>query len=404
MAQVQLLQLEKSFSQTKNRAKKGQNDPATTPAVDDVSLEIADGELLVLVGPSGCGKSTTLRLIAGLEDLDSGEIKIGDRRVDQLAPKDRNIAMVFQNYALYPHMTVYDNLAFGLRLRSGGGIASRMFRRMFSPEKAKELDAQRLKIPSKIEAVAKKLGIFELLRRMPRELSGGERQRVALGRAIVREPAAFLFDEPLSNLDAKLRVEMRREIKRLHQELAATMIYVTHDQVEAMTLGDRIAIMNHGKIVQCDTPQRIYAAPQHRFVAGFIGSPPMNLIRGKIQPCPTNGSQKEFEAGGFRVALAGNLPNEEVELGVRPEVVLVNPKQSESPDTLELGEGKVELVESLGDSHITQFQLGNVQLLARTSDCQVHAGDTCRLSCPEDAIHFFDGKTGKRIDLGLSSV
>jgi len=215
-------------------------------AVDSLDLEIHDREFLVLVGPSGCGKTTTLRMIAGLEAPSSGKIAIGDRIVNDVAPKDRDIAMVFQNYALYPHMSVYKNMSFGLELRFGGGLLARLLRRLFKPTKAAQLESRRKTIKDRVRQAAELLGIEHLLGRMPRQLSGGERQRVALGRAIVREPAAFLFDEPLSNLDAKLRVEMRRELKRLHRELNATIVHVTHDQVEALTLGQRVVVMSDG--------------------------------------------------------------------------------------------------------------------------------------------------------------
>ena len=238
-------------------------------AVDDVSLTVADKEFLVLVGPSGCGKSTTLRLVAGLETLTEGEIRIGGRVVNDVSPKDRDIAMVFQNYALYPHMSVYKNMAFGLQLRFGGGIVNRGLMRLFRPQRAAELSALRQGIDERVRQAAKRLEIEHLLNRKPHELSGGERQRVALGRAIVREPAAFLFDEPLSNLDAKLRQQMRVELKRLHHELNATMIYVTHDQIEAMTLGDRVAVMKDGKIQQVAPPMEIYREPANLFVARF---------------------------------------------------------------------------------------------------------------------------------------
>src|SRR6267143_2033056 len=226
------------------------------PAVEDVSLEVADREFVVLVGPSGCGKSTTLRMIAGLEEISRGDIFIGDRRVNDLAPKDRDIGMVFQNYALYPHMTAYDNIAFGLKLRRYA----------------------KSEIKKRVRDAANVLGIEELLDRKPKALSGGQRQRVALGRAIVRQPKVFLFDKPLSNLDANLRVQMRTEISRLHNQLETTMIYVTHDQIEAMSMGDRIVVMNTGIIQQVDTPLSIYNEPANRFVAGFIGSPTMNFF------------------------------------------------------------------------------------------------------------------------------
>lgn len=229
-------------------------------AVHGVDLDVANGEFVVLVGPSGCGKSTTLRMIAGLESITAGQLYIGDRLVNDVPPKNRDIAMVFQSYALYPHMTVRDNLAFALKLRG-------------TPKN---------EIENRVQQAAGILGISEFLSRTPRQLSGGQRQRVALGRAIVRQPQVFLFDEPLSNLDAQLRVQMRREIAHLHQELSATMIYVTHDQVEAMTLGDRIVVMNKGHVQQIDTPMNLYDHPRNRFVAGFIGSPAMNFVDGRI--------------------------------------------------------------------------------------------------------------------------
>ena len=270
MAQVVLENVSKRF-------------PDGTLAVDDISLRVDDREFLVLVGPSGCGKSTTLRLIAGLEAGGSGDIRIGDRVVNEVAPKNRDIAMVFQNYALYPHMTVYRNLSFGLMLRYGGGVFARVLRRVIQPRRAAELAQLRSGIDSQVRQAAGRLGIEHLLDRRPYQLSGGERQRVALGRAIVRDPAAFLFDEPLSNLDAKLRQQMRVELKRLHSELNATMIYVTHDQVEAMTLGDRVAVMNCGKIMQVGRPMEIYHQPANLFVARFIGAVPINLWRATVR-------------------------------------------------------------------------------------------------------------------------
>ena len=251
-------------------------------AVRDLDLEVRDREFLVLVGPSGCGKTTTLRMIAGLESLSSGRIFIGDKDISRVAPKDRDIAMVFQSYALYPHMTVYKNMAFGLELRYGGSWLTRVWRRLFQPERAKELAVKRRQVPERVRAAAQTLGIEHLLKRKPHQLSGGERQRVALGRSIVREPAAVLFDEPLSNLDARLRTEMRVELKRLHRQLGATMIYVTHDQVEALTLGDRIAVMQQGELLQVGTPMEVYDQPHDTFVAQFLGSPGMNLWPGRL--------------------------------------------------------------------------------------------------------------------------
>src|SRR5204863_5661112 len=247
MAQVVIRSLNKKFDEVH--------------AVKDVNLDIRDKEFMVFVGPSGCGKTTTLRMVAGLESITSGRIMIDDKVINELPPMDRDIAMVFQNYALYPHMSVYDNMAFGLKMRK----------------------FDRADIAKRVQEAAEILGIQELLRRKPRQLSGGQRQRVALGRASVRQPQVFLFDEPLSNLDAQMRVSMRREIARLHQELKVTMIYVTHDQVEAMTLGDRIVVMNKGQVMQIDTPINLYERPKNRFVAGFIGNPAMNFADGTIE-------------------------------------------------------------------------------------------------------------------------
>jgi multiple sugar transport system ATP-binding protein len=263
------------------------------PVVDDVSLHVADGEFMVLVGPSGCGKSTLLRLIAGLEEATAGRILIGGRDVTDAAPRDRDIAMVFQSYALYPHMTVRQNLGYGLKVRRTGKAETRR----------------------RVEEVARVLRLDELLDRRPAQLSGGQRQRVAMGRAVVRDPAAFLMDEPLSNLDAKLRVSMRAELVSLHARLGATTVYVTHDQVEAMTLGQRVAVMRAGRIQQADTPQALYRAPRNLFVAAFIGSPAMNLVAARL-----DGDRVEF--GGYRIPLGAHrpaLPDGPVILGIRPE-------------------------------------------------------------------------------------
>ena len=278
-----------------------------SPAVEDFSLEIKDGEFLVLVGPSGCGKSTTLRMIAGLETPTSGKISIGNNDVTNLAPKDRDIAMVFQNYALYPHMSVRQNMSFALKLRK----------------------YPRFEIKRRVKAASEALGLEPYLNRLPKALSGGQRQRVALARAIVREPAVFLFDEPLSNLDAKMRVEMRAEIIRLHQQLGATMIYVTHDQTEAMTMGDRIVVMNAGKIQQVAAPLEIYRHPANTFVASFIGTPPMNL----------------FAPGTI-------LPDKTV--GIRPENITLERAPAISKDSLH---GKVDFIEPLGPETLVHFTM-----------------------------------------------
>src|SRR2546427_220939 len=287
MAQVMMKDLNKKYDEVH--------------AVKDVNLHIRDKEFIVVVGPSGCGKSTTLRMVAGLEEITAGEITIGDRVVNDLPPKDRDIAMVFQNYALYPHMTVYDNMAFGLKMRK----------------------FPKVEIQKRVQDAAEILGIQELLKRKPRQLSGGQRQRVAVGRAIVRHPQVFLFDEPLSNLDAKLRVQMRVELKRLHERLETTAIYVTHDQVEAMTLGDRVVVMKDGWIQQVGEPLDLYTKPTNRFVAGFIGSPAMNFVDVAVQ-----GSDNSLTAQGTGIRLAippvnasrlGPHKGQRVTLGIRPE-------------------------------------------------------------------------------------
>ena len=256
-------------------------------AVNNLTLKVEDHEFLVLVGPSGCGKSTTLRLIAGLEQSTEGEVWIGSTRVDDVSPSDRDIAMVFQNFALYPNMSVYENMSFGLKLRYGSGVFSggvkRVLNRIFDPAKASDLRTRRAGIDKQVRQTAKRLGIEHLLNRKPHQLSGGERQRVALGRAIVREPAAFLLDEPLSNLDAKLRQQMRSELKRIHRDLNVTTIYVTHDQVEAMTLGDRVAVMKDGEILQVGSPLEVYQQPANLFVAQFFGAQPINLCSGTVK-------------------------------------------------------------------------------------------------------------------------
>lgn len=324
-------------------------------AVRDVSVDIADGEFVVLVGPSGCGKSTTLRMIAGLEEISSGEISIGDRVVNRVEPGDRDIAMVFQNYALYPHMTVRQNMAFGLKMRKTP-----------KPE-----------IKQRVDEAAKMLAIEPLLDRRPRELSGGQRQRVALGRAIVRKPAAFLFDEPLSNLDAKLRGEMRTEISALHKRLGATMIYVTHDQVEAMTLGDRLVLMKDGVVQQEGTPLEVYNQPANRFAATFIGSPAMNLLEGEIK-------EGEFHVAGAGGAFtAEGFPEGEASLGVRPEHLLVS-------DNATKASAQIRNIEHLGHECLVHLQLGNQPCTARiASHAAASLGESVSLSIRAGAAHFF---------------
>jgi multiple sugar transport system ATP-binding protein len=343
-------------------------------AVHDLDLDIADGEFVVLVGPSGCGKSTTLRMIAGLESISGGELQIGGRVVNQVPAKERDIAMVFQNYALYPHMTAYDNMAFALTLR--------------------KLPAA--EVQHRVREAAQVLGIEPLLVKRPRQMSGGERQRVALGRALVRKPQVFLFDEPLSNLDAKLRVQMRREIARLHRQLGTTMVYVTHDQVEAMTLGDRIVVMNRGQVQQVDTPAALYQRPRNTFVASFIGTPPMNLIEGEIGA----GESPRFRASEGQFELTLEQPaaravsggaSRRVVLGVRPEDLAMA-----APGQLNQGGGvpaRVELVELLGGEALLHLDSGGVDLTARVPAPLLVSGSDLTLILPQDRIHLFDGET-----------
>src|SRR5947209_4329125 len=310
-------------------------------AVNDVNLQIRDKEFLVLVGPSGCGKTTTLRMVAGLESITGGEVSIGDKVVNELAPMDRDIAMVFQNYALYPHMSVYDNMAFGLKMRK----------------------FDRADIAKRVREAADILGIQELLQRKPRQLSGGQRQRVALGRAIVRHPQVFLFDEPLSNLDAKLRVQMRVELKKLHDRLGTTAIYVTHDQVEAMTLGDRVVVMRDGRVQQVGDPLELYNEPANRFVAGFLGSPAMNFATVKVNQ--DNGAIWAANAGMQIKAppeyadRLGRYVGQEVTLGIRPEDMRV--ARDSDPPELNI-QAVVEVVELLGSEMLVDVAVGSVAM------------------------------------------
>ena len=343
------------------------------PAVSDVSLRVEDGELLVLVGPSGCGKSTLLRMIAGLEPVTSGEIRIGDRVVNDVAPRDRDIAMVFQSYALYPHMNVFDNLAFGLRRRKTPGA-----------------DVER-----RVREVAELLGLVPHLARKPRELSGGERQRVALGRALARRPQVFLFDEPLSNLDAQLRGQMRVEIKRLHQQVRATMIYVTHDQVEAMTLGDRIAVLRSGVLQQVADPFRLYRQPANQFVAGFIGSPPINLFTATVRA----DGPPALEAGGAAIpvppAAASQLVarrGKTVRVGIRAEDLTL--ARGEPGGALE---AKVELSEPLGGEALVHWSTPAGRLVSRVAGQAPGAGESAVLHFAQSRIHLFDPETERAI-------
>jgi multiple sugar transport system ATP-binding protein len=349
--------------------------PDGTRAVDDLSLRVEDGELTVLVGPSGSGKSTALRLVAGLEEVTGGTIRIDERDVTDIAPKDRDIAMVFQSYALYPHMTVADNLAFGLRLRD------------VSPHERRE----------RVRAVAERLGIDTLLARRPRELSGGQRQRVALGRAIVRDPAAFLMDEPLSNLDAKLRVEMRSYLSQLQQELGATTLYVTHDQTEAMTMGDRVAVMRDGRLEQFDTPQALYEHPANVFVATFMGSPAMNLLRVDVH------DGRWAQLGAQRLRLPGPaLDRPRATLGIRPESFSLANGEAPEGEVIEL---PVRLVEALGSDllvHLESDQAATGSVLDMVTArlpprAPVQAGGHVRLRVDVDALRLFDAETGRAL-------
>lgn len=346
-------------------------------AVDRFSLTVADGEFLVLVGPSGCGKSTTLRMVAGLEEISEGTIGIGGRCVNTVPPKDRDIAMVFQNYALYPHMTVFDNMAFALKLR---GLSKR-------------------EIEERVGECADILGLGGLLKRLPKQLSGGQRQRVAVGRAIVRKPKVFLFDEPLSNLDAKMRVEMRSEISRLHRRLNATMIYVTHDQVEAMTMGDRIVVMDRGKIQQADKPLDVYRRPSNLFVAGFIGTPPMNFLRGRFERCVDGGAWHFSHAGGVLVlpdpqALSFGVQSGcDVVMGIRPEALSAAASPSCAPFIL----GTVDVAEPMGSETVLHLvTTDGTRITARVSaDCPCRPGETVSLTVQMDRVLFFDARTGR---------
>jgi multiple sugar transport system ATP-binding protein len=362
MARVQLDHVRKTY-------------PGPVEALSDVSLDIEDGQYAVLVGPSGCGKTTALRLIAGLEEATKGNVRIGDRVVNDVAPKDRDVAMVFQNYALYPHMSVRANLGFALKLRR----------------------VPKREIEKRVQDVATMLGIEKLLARRPRQLSGGQRQRVALGRAIIREPKAFLFDEPLSNLDAKLRVTTRAELKRLHMRLGTTTVHVTHDQEEAMTLGERIAVMADGKVQQVGPPMEVFTNPANQFVATFIGTPPMNMIEGKLE---RSGDQIFFkEAGsGWRVALPSNLSR----LGTEPPNVSIGIRaQSMTPTS---GDGDlrvdVDVVEPLGDqTDVVARTPGGKRVVIRCSSrLRPEAGSTVGLSIDWSQVHVFGaGEYGERL-------
>ncbi len=350
-------------------------------AVSDFNLEIEDKEFIILVGPSGCGKSTTLRMIAGLEDITEGELYIGDRLVNEVAPKDRDIAMVFQSYALYPHMTVFDNMAFGLKLRK-------------TPKD---------EIKKRVEEAARILDISHLLDRKPKALSGGQRQRVALGRAIVREPQVFLLDEPLSNLDAKLRTQMRTELSKLHHKLGTTFIYVTHDQTEAMTMGTRIVVMKDGVIQQVDTPQNLYSSPCNVFVAGFIGSPQMNFIDSKLVAVGSGyGLEFAYDDKQYTIPLAADKVNDAVKAAVGQEVLLgIRPEDlHDEPDFIAKSVKEavididVEVTELMGAETFLYMAMGELQVIARVDPhSTAKAGDTIKLAFDLEKVHVFNKET-----------
>jgi multiple sugar transport system ATP-binding protein len=360
-------------------------------ALDSLDLSVADGEFMVLVGPSGCGKTTALRMVAGLEEITSGTLRIGDRVMNGVSAKDRDLAMVFQNYALYPHMTVAQNIAFALKLRR----------------------LPKVEISAKVAAAAKILGLTTQLSLRPAQLSGGQRQRVAMGRAIVREPAAFLMDEPLSNLDAKLRVQMRAEVSRIQRRLGVATVYVTHDQTEAMTMGDRVAVLNSGVLQQCDSPQRVYDHPENLFVAAFIGSPAMNLYSGHLSSdgrAVRLGSQQlalDGEVGAVRPGLERHS-GREVVIGIRPEHL----SEATDADTAVL-HGDVELVEALGSEMLVHFHLDAPRVHAEPAEIDEEAGDAAEAgdlgqAARSEAVARLDPQTpakpGERITFGVDTT
>ncbi len=348
-------------------------------AVDDISFHVEDKEFLVLVGPSGCGKTTALRLLAGLEEITGGEILIGDRMVNDVAPKDRDIAMVFQSYALYPHLSVYDNMAFGLKLKK-------------TPKE---------EIKRRVNEAAEVLGITDLLQRKPRQLSGGQRQRVAVGRAIVREPKVFLFDEPLSNLDAKLRVQMRAEISKLHNRLQTTFIYVTHDQTEAMTMATRIAVINKGKLQQIDTPQQLYDKPNNLFVAGFIGSPSMNFFPGKLRK---NGDKISVDTGDFSVTIPAQKAapykqhiDKSIIFGIRPENIHDADFTPPNIDAEKVSV-KVDVTELMGNEIFLYLVNGGNTFVARVDPrSKLRVGQQSQVMFDMDNFHIFDASIEEAI-------
>jgi multiple sugar transport system ATP-binding protein len=366
MASVTLTNLSKSYG--------------NTPVLHNINLEIAHGELVVLVGPSGCGKSTLLRMLCGLEDISGGDLRIGSDVVNSLPPAERGIAMVFQSYALYPHMNVFKNMAFGLKIHG----------------------ASKADIAERVLAAARVLHIDHLLERLPRELSGGQRQRVAIGRAIVRKPRLFLFDEPLSNLDAALRAKTRIELARLHRELAATMVYVTHDQVEAMTLGDKIVVLNEGEVQQAGTPLELYQQPANRFVATFIGSPTLNLLPARVLEAGPGGVRLQLDDGSRALALVDGTAlrqGESVELGLRPEHCLVDSQRLGADDTAL--HAQIALVEHLGDSNLLHLKTEAGQELVARGDgnAAVRLGDAVIVRAAPESIYLFraDGSALRRL-------
>ena len=386
MATVQLKALSKVYG-------------TTVRAVDSVDLSISDGEFIVLVGPSGCGKSTTLRMIAGLEDISSGTISIGDRIVNDVAPKDRNIAMVFQNYALYPHLNVRQNLSFGLERRRT--FKSR-WRGIWDSAYRARRHAEHLAIRARVDAAARTLSIEQLLHRPPRELSGGQRQRVAVGRALVRDPAVFLFDEPLSNLDALQRGEMRTELRILHRSLRATMVYVTHDQEEAMSLADRMVVMKDGVVQQIGSPTEIYERPANRFVAGFIGTPPMNMFDGRLSRKSDgtfsfrwNQSEFSLTETQWDAAALSAIGEKAVTMGVRPDRLKIMPAgDTQGAATIT---GTIATIERYGPLADIVTQVSAMRVTTRTATDSLgplHEGDTIHLRLETNSAHLFreDGK------------
>jgi multiple sugar transport system ATP-binding protein len=349
-------------------------------AIKGIDVSIREGEFVVLVGPSGCGKSTLLRMIAGLEDISAGDLYFDDKRMNEIHPKDRNIAMVFQNYALYPHMTVYENMAFGLTLK-----------KMPKDE-----------IRQRVTGAAATLGLTDYLDRLPKDMSGGQRQRVAIGRAIVRQPDVFLFDEPLSNLDAKLRVQMRSEIKRLHAQLKNTMVYVTHDQIEAMAMGDKIVILKDGAVHQMDTPVNVFNHPKNKFVAGFIGSPAMNFVSGKIvkeeELYFVNDGMKISVPPPLRVSME-NYVGKKVDMGFRPEYVYDKGLEKERRLSTDV-EIEIQLVENVGSESYNYFKLKGIDTMYsyRSSSSNAHtAGEKLKVGIDLERLHFFDAETEETI-------